>query len=237
MGGYRPSISVSSMFFAIVFDMDGVLVEFKIDYMRLRSDIIDYLVSVGVPRDILSIEDLVFTTIIKGISFLKRKLGFSREEILRVLEECNRIVEGYETRAAMELSIRDDAIEVLSFLRDKGVRLALFTMNTIKVVRIFDSKKKFTHFFDIVVARKGTQVLKPNKTLLASIVRRLGAPVSKTAIVSDSPIDIVPARELGLTTIMISRDSERIRKASPHILFPDFESFKEYIFSLYSRSA
>ena len=225
------------MFFAIIFDMDGVLVEFRIDYMRLRRDIIDYLVSVGVPRSLLSIEDLVFTTIIKGISFLRRKRHFSKEDILRVLKKCNCIVESYEVKAAMELSVRDDAIETLSFLRSKGVKLALFTMNTIKVVEIFDAKKRFTHLFNVVIARKGTQILKPNRTFLASIVRELGAPVSKTAIVSDSPIDIVPARELGLTTIMISRDPERIRRACPHMLFPDFESFKEYIFSLYSESA
>jgi len=225
------------MFFAIIFDMDGVLVEFKIDYMRLRGDVIDYLTTVGVPRNLLSIEDLVFTTIIKGISFLRRKLSFSKEQILKVLEECNRIVEYYETRAAMKLSVKDDAIEVLSFLKSKGVKLALYTMNTIKVVETFDSKKRFTHFFDIIVARRGTQVLKPNKTLLAKIVEKLDAPVSKVAIVSDSPIDVVPAKELGLTTMMISRDPERIRRACPHMLFPDFESFKEYIFSLYSESA
>lgn len=56
---------------AVVFDLDGTLVNFNLDYKSLRAEARDFLIRQGVPASVLSINESIFTMLKKTEIFMK----------------------------------------------------------------------------------------------------------------------------------------------------------------------
>ena len=67
---------------AVIFDLDGTLVTFKIDYMHAREEVDMYLADNGVPDSLLG-KNAIITTLNKAIDFL-RKNGADDDQIQKV---------------------------------------------------------------------------------------------------------------------------------------------------------
>ena len=51
---------------AVVFDLDGTIVAFNIDYKALRAEVRGYLVKNGVPDSLLSVKESIFEMLKKA---------------------------------------------------------------------------------------------------------------------------------------------------------------------------
>ncbi|HDD69907.1 MAG TPA: hypothetical protein ENG19_02135, partial [Candidatus Bathyarchaeota archaeon] len=56
---------------AVIFDLDGTLANFNIDYKAVRAEVRSFLVKVGLPASILSLNESVFEMLKKAKIFLK----------------------------------------------------------------------------------------------------------------------------------------------------------------------
>ena len=56
---------------AVIFDLDGTLAAFNLDYKALRGEVREYLIHVGVPASVLNVNESIFEMLKKAEIFFK----------------------------------------------------------------------------------------------------------------------------------------------------------------------
>ncbi|RWX73894.1 MAG: HAD family hydrolase [Candidatus Methanosuratincola verstraetei] len=202
---------------AVIFDMDGVLVNFNIDSRKIKSEIIEYFEENGFPSGALS-PALPFSKIKEEVERHFSLKGMSRDEILEILRAAEGMAVEHEVEAAKTTRLLPGAKEALSELKSMGLRLAVFTYNNSKAVRLALERLGVEGYFDAVVSRDQVENPKPSPCHLRRVLELLGVSANEALVVGDSEMDIKPAKELGVKVAAITtgvRTEEELRAHSP----------------------
>ena len=65
---------------AVIFDLDGTLANFNLDFKTLRSEVRSYLIRIGVPTSVLDVNESIFEMLRKAEIFIKNS-GKSAEAL------------------------------------------------------------------------------------------------------------------------------------------------------------
>jgi phosphoglycolate phosphatase len=180
---------------AVVFDLDGTLASFNLDYKTVRAEVRGYLINVGVPASVLSINESIFEMLKKTEIFLKNS-GKSTVLIEQTRDEALAIAEKYELEAARSTGLLPGVIECLRALKKMGVKMGLFTINSQKSVDYILNRFSIYDFFDCVLPRNKVDYIKPNPEHLGAVLKSLNVNASNTMVVGDSMTDMRSAKEL-----------------------------------------
>ena len=146
---------------AVIFDLDGTLVSFNLDYRTVRAEVRSYLLRVGVPASQLSANESIFEMLKKAELFLKNS-GKSAEAVEAVRSEVWAIAEKYELEAAASTSLLPGADETLKALKRMGLKIGLCTINSEKSANYILQRFRIADFFDVAVPRNKVNYVKPN---------------------------------------------------------------------------
>ncbi|GAB6134473.1 hypothetical protein JCM16307_00210 [Thermococcus prieurii] len=180
---------------AVLFDLDGTLVGAEKPFSEIKSELRERLISLGIPEELIG--DL--TPMYEGLIELSKKTGRPFEELYSILVEL-------ETERMNESFVFEGARELLDFLRGGGIKLALMTRSsrkaTVKALELHGLKD----YFDIISTRDDVppEELKPNPGQLKRILKELNVPPEKAVVVGDHGYDIIPARELGALSVLVT---------------------------------
>jgi len=188
---------------AIVFDLDGTLVDFCLDYQALRAEVRSYLMKLGVPSSVLFLKENIFEMLRKTEIFLKNT-GKSTEEIEDVHHEAFAIAERYELEAAVSTELSSGAIETLKTLKQMGLKMGICTTNSEKSVRYILNRFRISEFFDVVVTRNSVKQVKPNPEHLEVALKALDVAPEESVLLGDSSTDMLCARELKAIAVGLS---------------------------------
>lgn len=108
---------------AVIFDLDGTLTAFNLDYMTLRSEVRGVLMKNGVPASVLFINESIFDMLNKTEIFFKNT-GKSAKTLDKVRDEALSIAERHELEAAKITDLLPSVMETLKTLRQMKLRLA-----------------------------------------------------------------------------------------------------------------
>lgn len=173
----------------IIFDFDGTLVDFKIDYISLRAEIISYLYSCfDFPPDFFSIKERIFITLSKAKNYTLKTT--SDEEWNHILTSADEIMKKWEWKAAKINKIHPDVKNTLKILRKNGFRLAIFTLEPEEITNYLLKKEKIDHLFDLIASRDKVKKLKPNPEHLNYILEKLNVRQDQVIVVGDHQTDI-----------------------------------------------
>ncbi len=193
---------------AVIFDLDGTIADFNLDYKASRAEIIHFLVSEGFPRSLFSLNDNLFEILSKVEIFMKNHRRETQTD--NVKRSVFSIAEKYEMEAARTTRLIPGIRETLKTLRKMKLKLALFTVNgkdsVNHILRTFDLKQ----YFDATVTRDDVSMVKPNPVHLETALDALGVKPREAVVVGDSVWDMKSARTLnvyaiGTTTGIASR--------------------------------
>jgi len=188
---------------AVVFDLDGTLVSFNVDYRAIRADVLGLLARQGLPRSIFSLREGVFDTLAKAELYMRNR-GRGGQEFQRVKNGVLSVVVRHEMEAARATVLVPGALETLKALRESGLRTALFTVNgeapTNHILRRF----RLGDLFDAVVTRESAPSVKPNPGHLEAVLRKLGVEPGEALVVGDSVHDVRCALGLGVTAVGVA---------------------------------
>ena len=194
---------MSSKVKAVIFDLDGTIASFNLDYKSLRGEVRSYLLRVGVPTSVLSVKDNVFDMLEKTRIYMKnnRKIDKAMEEIRN---EALAIAEKYELEAAANTDILPGAYETLKALKHLDLKIGLFTLNSGKAANHILQRFKLSSYFSVMVPRNKVNFVKPNPEHLETALKVLGVSPEETVVVGDGEVDMESAKELKAIAVGLS---------------------------------
>ncbi len=181
---------------AVIFDLDGTIVEVPYDWSRIRAD----LGTQGLP-------------ILSYLDSLEEPEKSRKWELLRE----------YEDKATRKAKLKEGTREFLRFLASRGLKKALVTNNSRQNVRFL--LRKFRLEFDQVLSRE-SGLWKPSGAPFEEIMRRLGLKKGECAVVGDSLFDLQAAEQAGIDKVfLISRDRDKFSSLKAEVFpsLPDLE--------------
>jgi HAD superfamily hydrolase (TIGR01509 family) len=185
---------------AVIFDLDGTLVGFNLDYRALRAEVKGYLAKMGVPASVLSLKENIFEMLNKAEIFVKNS-GKSTEKMAAIRSEALGIAEKYELEAAMSTGLLSGAVETLKALKRMGLKIGLCTITSEKSASYILQRFKIAEFFDVVVTRNMVIQVKPNPEHLQVVLKALSVAPEESVVVGDSSADMQCTRELKVIAV------------------------------------
>lgn len=184
---------------AVVFDMDGTLVDSTYDWPEIRR-------SLGVT----------------GPSIIDDLNGLPEPDRTRRWAELEEI----ESTATTEAKLHDGSLELLDLLSAHGLTTALVTNNNSANTRRLLAR--FGLRFDVVLSRD-SGLWKPSGAPISEAVRLLGVEPGDCLGVGDSHYDVLAAREAGLAAVCVLHDGSGRHTDEADLAFDDIPAFVRYL--------
>mgnify|MGYP001123460985 CR=1 FL=1 len=102
---------------AVVFDLDGTLASFNVDYRAVRADVRSFLMRRGLPASVLPTNESIFEMLKKAEIFMKNN-GQSEKTFTDTRAKALAIAEKYELEAAKTTSLLPGVLETLKALKE-----------------------------------------------------------------------------------------------------------------------
>ncbi len=177
---------------AVLFDMDGTLVETEIDFALMKREMLSLGERHGIPAselqglDILAVVDAVVARL-------------EPDEASRTRQEAFEILEQIELAEIDAVHIIPGALEVLRALRDAGIKIGIVTRNCRNAVEL--SLEHTGVFYDVLLTRDDVRNTKPHPDHLLQALDVLGVGPDEALMVGDHWMDIQAGRAAGTRSI------------------------------------
>jgi phosphoglycolate phosphatase len=181
---------------AVLFDLDGTLVETNIDFPLMKREMISLGERYGIPADetqgldILRIVDLIVTRLREQSR--EHESRHVRQEAYQKLEE----IELDYCRSAHPIA---SSVELLDALRDAGIKIGIVTRNSRAGVAI--SMERCGIMADALVTRDDVENTKPHPDHILRALDSLGVSPSEAVVVGDHRMDVLGGKSAGTRTI------------------------------------
>lgn len=175
---------------AVLFDLDGTLHE--------DSTAVGLLIDAATEHGFR----LDPSAILQGELFkprLRAELSISETEADAIYATYVRI---YHERAATNVRPRDGAVELVSQLRNSGVRLALVTQKVESLARAVLDGLSLSEHFHAVLGHDSTAFRKPDPQVAKVALQLLASAPSAAAMVGDTPADMECGAAAGLSLVV-----------------------------------
>jgi len=199
----------------VIFDLDGTLAHFNLDFKALRAEVRGYLIRNEVPASVLNVNESMFEMLDKSEIFFKNGAK-SAETFEKVRAQALNIAEKYEMEAASTTSLQPGTVEMLKELKRMKLKLGLCTTSSSKAAKYILQRFKIEEFFEIVVSRDNVKYVKPHTEQFETALKALRAQAQATAIVGDSVVDVQSAKELRSMAVGIPTGVSTVEQFKSH---------------------
>ena len=194
---------------AIVWDLDGTLIHFKIDWLRARRETVKMLKKDGVPKDILSIQGSILENIRLARQFFESS-SYKPKEIEDMMNEVDQVVTSIEYEAALDATAIEGIEMVLEFVKERNMSQAIYTFNTYRNAELSLEKAELSSYFKVIVGRDNVKNAKPHPEHLSTICSKLNVLPSEIIVIGDNHRDIEGALNVGAKSIAIKNNLSKL---------------------------
>jgi HAD superfamily hydrolase (TIGR01549 family) len=180
---------------SVIFDLDGTLAHFNLDFKTLRGEVRSYLIRMGVPTSVVNVNENIFEMLKKTEIFLKNS-GKPAEAFDEVRTQALAIAEKFEMEAASTTSLHMGANETLKELKRMKIKMGLCTTSSEKAANYIIQHFKIQEYFQVVVTRNEVKNVKPSTEPFELALKTLNTQPKETVIVGDSIVDMQSTGEL-----------------------------------------
>jgi len=188
---------------AVIFDLDGTIVDFNIDFKAARKEVIRLLTKQSLPNSLLSVNEGVFLMLKKAEKHMKEK-GEDEQEFAKLKEKVIAVVERYESEAARETNLVPGILDAFKTLREMKLKIALFTANGKKSTNYILRRFRLMRFFDAIITRESVSAVKPDPAHLEAVLEALKVRPEEAIVVGDSVRDMECARQLKVLAVGVA---------------------------------
>jgi len=189
---------------AVVFDLDGTLMDSKIDYEKMVDRIRGLLASRGLPEPLEDRREVY--RVIRGGAASLLEHGLPEASLDATMAEMETIMNGIELEALDTMEPKPHAREAVAELHGEGLGLGVATRSHREYALRGLEKHDMLRFFHQVVARDDVPYPKPDPRHLLYTVRLLGVEPGDTLFVGDTTTDLQTADAAGVEFLGYWRD-------------------------------
>ncbi len=197
---------------AIIFDLDGTLANFNLDFKTLRAEVRSYLIRTSVPVSVLNVNESVFEMVKKAEIYCKNSGKAFDEVRSKVLA----IAEKFEMEAASTTNLQSGAIETLKELKRMKLKIGLCTTSSEKAATYILERFKINEFFTVVIPRDKVKYVKPSTEQFELALKALDVNPQETVIVGDSVVDMQSAKELKAIAVGLPTGISTLNELKAH---------------------
>ncbi len=188
---------------AIIWDLDGTLIDFKINSIGARRKAIKILRKYGIPRSQLSIQKSILENV-KTSRTLFKKQGVQSDSIQDIIAEVNNAVIEVEHKAALNATLTTGMRDVLDFCKNNEIKQAIFTYNTHSNALLSLETAQIASYFEVIIGRDDINNLKPHPDHIKRICELLKVAFHDILIIGDTDTDIEAALNVGAYSIALN---------------------------------
>ena len=191
---------------AILWDLDGTLIHFNIDYKKARSETIRILEKYGYPKGQLTKKYYVLKMIKEASDYFLGEKIYDADKINRIKKEIDKKVELIEREASYQAKSIPGIKNVLKYCSNKKIKSGIITLNTTKNAIISLKSANIINFFpetSYIVGRDKVYKNKPDPEHAMFLLNQLKISSSEVCIIGDHPSDIESALSIGARSIAI----------------------------------
>lgn len=188
---------------AIVFDLDGTIVNFNLDYKTARAEVIEFLTTQGLSRSLFSLNESVFE-MLKTVEVSMKNSGKNQKQFSKLRENVLALLEKYEMESAKSTSLISGIMETIKALKQMKLKLVLFTVNSNKSTNYILDTFHLKNSFDAVVTRDSVPTVKPNAVHLETALKKVKVKPAEAIVVGDSIWDMKSAQEKGVFAVGVT---------------------------------
>jgi len=208
---------------AVLFDLDGTLIDFKIDYTLARDKTISVLENNGYPEGRLNHGMLVLEMVAIAIRYFESQLGYSQKKIGEIKGEVSKAVEKVELLAARKATPHRGIINVLDFLTKNQIAMGILTFNTTQNAKVSIESANLQDYFpypDLYVGRDIVNNPKPHPDHVNVLLDRLDVSAQDSVLIGDHPRDIESANNVNMRSVaLVSRHHTPDSFDSDNVIF------------------
>lgn len=180
---------------AVIFDMDGVLVDSEITYIRLWQT---FLAENGVSVSIADLRFLAGSSREIENQFLSKMLHLSVREVEKKKKDF------YQKHPINYKNIQKPfSRQLLSFLKEKEIKIALASSSPMENIEEVLLQCDIYNFFSFLVSGEQFEKTKPDPQIYEYTVQQLGLEKEEILVIEDSEYGITSATSAGLTVIAL----------------------------------
>jgi phosphoglycolate phosphatase len=191
---------------AVVFDLDGTLVESHIDYETMGEQIKTLLAEMGMKTHIEDRRKAY--QVIRGGAETLLEYGLPKENLDTTLYELNNIMNNIELQAIPTMLLKSNAIETLRELQTKNYRIGIATRSHGEYATQVLKKFNLTSYFHGVIGRDETPYPKPDPRHLLSTIELIKAKPEETLYIGDTTTDLTTSLAAKVNFVGYWRDEE-----------------------------
>ena len=195
---------------AILFDLDGTIVHFIIDYIKARKAAILEFEKHGIQDayTMFSVEKPWTSTIKQARKYMAQVLGFSKEKIAYIQRIVDQRIIDIEREAASKAIKVDNFEKILEFGKEHNIKQIIVTYNTHDVAELTLETVDLLKFFDAIYGRDDVSNPKPHKEHLQIAADKFQFNPDQSILIGDMHSDILAAHNFGCEAIGIRTDFE-----------------------------
>jgi HAD superfamily hydrolase (TIGR01549 family) len=198
---------------AVLFDLDGTLASFNLDYKTLRVEVKNFLSSRGVPQSVLSSNESIFEMLNKAEIYFKNA-NKSDTTFVQIRNEALAIAEKFELEAAESTNLMPGATDALKALKQMNLKLGLCTINSQSATNKILQRFQIADYFGIVIPRDIVKNVKPNAEHFELALKALKVHPEKALVVGDSTVDMQCAKDIKAVAVGIPTGTAKIEQLS-----------------------
>ena len=188
-------------FKCVVFDLDGTLIDSGPDLLdslnfvlkknnlkAISGDVIGNLVGGGAEAMIR-----------RGYAFLDEKLDDKMNPKL-----IKTFLQYYQKNCTKKTKLYPNVLKILILLKSKNIKVCICTNKKQYLAEKIIQNMGLNKYFDVIIGAQKALRLKPHSDMLKKCIDRVNVKSSETIFVGDSLNDIVPANELGISSVFVT---------------------------------
>jgi len=194
---------------AVIFDMDGVLVDSEPIHYEIENRLFNQL-GITVPDDVH--RNYLGTSADFMYADLKSRFGLPGT--------VNELIQFGETFTCdyfwqlQVLNLNEGVLSLLKELKLAGMKLAVATSSSPEVAKILLDRCEITSYFDAIVTTSEAGKSKPAPDVYLLAAQKIGIPPSNCIVFEDSPTGLAAAKSAGMYCIAVQTSSVNVNELS-----------------------
>lgn len=189
---------------AVIFDMDGVIIDSEPTHLKLEIESYKKL-GIEVTED----EHHSFVGSTSRFMWEVLKNKFKLNQTLEELIENERgIYFKYLNSDECDINLIDGVKELIENLHDNGVKLAIASSSPLNVIEVIAKKFQIGEYFEVFVTGDYVKRSKPEPDIFLFAAEKMGVSPENCIVIEDSNNGVRAAKKAGMKCVGINSDAE-----------------------------